>query len=212
MRNIAPVILAAGDSSRMGHPKALLPLGADTFLTRILKTLGCLQLPTPCVVLGRHQSLIRPLLISHQVRIVTNPYPERGQISSLKLALESLEPGCEGCMVWPVDQPQVSTELVRDLVELFVGSAVAIAMPRYEGRAGHPAIFGLELIEELLNAPLDTNPKLIIARRRSQAAWLTTKECGTIEDIDTPEDYLRLTGETLAAALARAKGRMTSDE
>lgn len=203
MVNITPVILAAGDSSRMGYPKALLPLGSDTFITHILKTLSLLDLPGACVVLGIHESRIRPLLLDRRARILINPNPERGQVSSMKLAFETLDPGCEGCLVWPVDQPVVSAGLVHNLIQLFVGSAAALAMPQCGGKAGHPAIFGRALIRELQDAPPDANPKLIVALHKSRAAWLATDERGTIEDIDTPWDYFRLTRETLASALAR---------
>jgi molybdenum cofactor cytidylyltransferase len=102
-----------------------------------------------------------------------------------------------------VDQPLVSAGLVRDLIRLFRKSAAPLALPSFQGLAGHPVIFGRALIEELLAAPPDANPKLIVARYRSAAAWLPTNESGTVEDMDTPDDYRKYTGETLASALAR---------
>jgi len=203
MLNIVPLILAAGDSSRMGYPKALLPLGSETFLTRILTALEPLELGMARVVLGVHESFIRPLLAGRSVRILINPDPSRGQISSMKLGAENLDPDCAGCLIWPVDQPLIPAELVRSLIQLFVNTAVPLVLPSCRGRAGHPAIFGRTLIEELLAAPIDASPKLIVARHRAEAAWLTTEETGTIEDIDTPEDYFRLTGETVESALAK---------
>ncbi len=207
MTEITPVILAAGDSSRMGFPKALLPLGAGTFLGHILDTLDELKLPATRVILGNQETRIRPLLISRRVHIHVNPNPERGQFSSMRLALENLPPDCRGCLMWPVDQPLISAALVRSLIRLFLNSTASLAMPDRGGKAGHPAIFGRGLIAELLAAPPDANPKLIVARHKSGAVRLPTEDRGTVEDIDTPEDYLRLTGETLASALAqRAQG------
>jgi molybdenum cofactor cytidylyltransferase len=203
MFDVVPVILAAGESSRMSFPKALLPLGPDTFLTRILKTLRTLPLPAALVILGSHASRIEPLMASHQVRVFVNPHPEQGQFSSMRLALENLHPECSGCLIWPVDQPLVSAALVHELIRFFLNSDAALALPDYEGMAGHPTIFGKALIGELLAAPSGANPKLIVARHKKNAVWLPTDERGTVEDIDTPEDYLRLTGETLTAALAR---------
>jgi molybdenum cofactor cytidylyltransferase len=203
MINITPVILAAGDSARMGHPKALLPLGAETFLTRILATLKELDLADARVILGTHEPQIRPLLLSCQVRILVNPNPERGQFSSMRLALENLDSGCRGCLIWPVDQPLISPGLVRDLIRLFWRISAPLVMPVYSGKTGHPALFGRVLIDELLAAPPDANPKLIIAKYKIEAAQLPCDEGGTVEDIDTPDDYLRLTGESLPLALAR---------
>ncbi len=203
MTYIPPVILAAGDSARMGFPKALLPLGESTFLAHILDVLNAVELPIPRVVLGRHDSLIRPLLTSRRTRVLVNPAPERGQFSSMRLALEDLEPDCAGCLLWPVDQPLISARLVRELLDLFLKSTAALAMPMCMGKTGHPAIFGRDLIAELLAAPAAANPKTIIAGHKANAVRLPTEERNTIEDIDNPEDYYRFTGETLAAALAR---------
>ena len=203
MTDLKPVILAAGDSSRMGFPKALLPLGAGTFLTRILDTLDELELSAACVILGSHEARIRPQLTARRTDVLVNPNPERGQFSSMRLALENLTPDCRGCLLWPVDQPLISTGLVRSLIHLFLSSTAFLAMPVCAGKAGHPAIFGQGLIAELLAAPADANPKLIIAGHKAHAVWLPTEERGTVEDMDTPEDYFRLTGESLASALSR---------
>jgi len=203
MQSITPVVLAAGDSSRMGYPKALLPLGPDTFLTHILKTLDTLRLPEARVVLGTHEPAIHPLLLSWRVKVIINPDPAGGQISSMRLAAQRLDPTCRGCLIWPVDQPLVSASLVRSLISLFHRSAAPLALPCFQGRTGHPVVFGRVLIEELLAAPPNANPKLIVSRYKSEAARLMTSESGTVEDIDTPEDYGKHMGETLAAALAR---------
>jgi molybdenum cofactor cytidylyltransferase len=205
MQDIIPVVLAAGDSSRMGYPKALLPLGKDTFLTRILKTLNTLRLPDARVVLGTHEPDIRPLLVSYRVTILINPDPAGGQISSMKLAAQSFDPVGRGCLIWPVDQPLVSADLIRNLIRLFCKSAAPLALPRFKDQAGHPVIFGRTLIEALQAAPPDANPKLIVAHYKNEAAWLQTNESGTVEDIDTPGDYRKHTGETLESALARRR-------
>ncbi len=199
---IVPVILAAGDSSRMGYPKALLPLGGETFLTHILSTLKAVEMPDARIVLGMHAAQIRPLLLGRPVRVLVNPDPARGQGSSMKLAAESLPPECEGCLIWPVDHPLISEDLLRRLVRAFKESAAPLAMPRCGGRAGHPAIFGRELIRDLLAAHPGLNLKPLVSRYKAGAAWLTTDESGAVDDVDTPDDYFRLTGETLESALS----------
>jgi molybdenum cofactor cytidylyltransferase len=205
MAKIMPIVLAAGDSSRMGgFPKALLPLGQNTFLGHILDVLRAAGLSGCHLVLGSQAQEIRPVAAAHNARITVNPQPERGQFSSLRLALDPLDAACDGCLVWPVDQPWISPGLVRSLVVLFESSAAQLALPRRHGASGHPAIFGRRLIEDLLAAPPEANPKDIIGPYRAAAAWLETEETGAFEDIDTPEDYFRLTGETLADAIRRS--------
>ncbi len=205
MGGVTPIILAAGDSSRMGYPKALLPLGKDVFLTRILDTTKQLGLAAPRVVLGNQVEAIRPSLRGYRAVIVLNPDPERGQGSSIRLALNKLDRWANAVLIWPVDQPIVSSGLVRELLELFYHSGTSLAMPRCHGVPGHPAVFGRALIEDMLSSALDMNPKVIVARYKSGAAWLDTEETGTVEDIDTPEDYRRIVGESLDAVWSRMK-------
>jgi molybdenum cofactor cytidylyltransferase len=203
MSKVAPVILAAGDSRRMEYPKALLPLGEGTFISRILSTLQALDLGNPYVVLGAHASRIQESLRGWNVETVINPHPEHGQISSLKLAVERLDRSVGACLVWPVDQPAVSAELVEKLVRLFKHSGTPLALPCCAGRRGHPAIFSRAIFEELLSLPPGEGAKSLVKRYAAKTAMLATEERATVEDIDTPEDYYRLTGEELDAALAR---------
>jgi molybdenum cofactor cytidylyltransferase len=200
---IAPVILAAGDSTRMGYPKALLPLGADTFLTRILAVLRKNGLPAPIIVLGRSAAVIQPLIREWDAEVRINPDPDRGQLSSIQLALSCIRPEYDAGMIWPVDQPAVTEKLVRDLVRLFIDSGSRIACPAYRGRRGHPAIFHRELFREFMDAPLEEGPKKIILRHEQATALLPTEESAVVRDIDTPSGYEELTGETLKSALAR---------
>src|SRR5512136_2777861 len=100
--SVQPLILAAGNSERMGFPKPLLPLGSSTFVGTILqRAMRCVP-HAPIVVLGRLADRIRPML-GFGVQTCLNPDPDRGQFSSLLLALEEVSADCRGCLVWPVD-------------------------------------------------------------------------------------------------------------
>lgn len=200
---IQPVILAAGDSSRMGYPKALLPLGEETFVTRILSTLERSGFAQPSVVLGADAPRIMAALEGRRAAVIVNPHPERGQSFSLQLALERIPPAACACLVWPVDHPAVTGKLLRDLVRLFADAGADAALPRCGLRRGHPAIFGRRIFPELLALPPGVSVKRLLHDRALHIAELPTAEGAAVEDIDTPDDYYRLTGEELEAALAR---------
>jgi molybdenum cofactor cytidylyltransferase len=193
----------------MGFPKALLPFGPNTFLTQILIALDGLDLADPVIVLGMQAGEIQSALGSLRARIVINKNPERGQLSSIKLALNQLDSACEGCMIWPVDQPAVSKRVVDGLIQQFLNSHAPIALPIFGGKRGHPAIFRSTLFPEFLEARLEEGPKQIILSRLEECVLLPTNESATIEDIDTPEDYFRLTGDSVKSALAR-RGKSVS--
>lgn len=201
LASITPVILAAGDSSRMGYPKALLPLDSDLFLTRIMKTSQTAGLGKPIVVLGKSAPEIQSTIDIRQADIVVNPDPDRGQLSSIQLALAALQPDCIAIMIWPVDQPLVSMELVRKLAQLFLSSDKLIACPVHKEKRGHPAIFRRDLFHEFIEVPLDEGPKKIVLRHRADTVVLPSNEAGTVHDIDTPHDYEITCGKTLDSAI-----------
>jgi molybdenum cofactor cytidylyltransferase len=203
LTSIAPIILAAGDSSRMGYPKALLPLGEDVFLTRILGTISRVGLADPIIVLGKAAPFIQAQISSLRASILINPDPSRGQLSSIQLALSSLTPAFKSGLIWPVDHPQVSESLVRNLAQLFLASGASIASPICRDKHGHPAIFHRSLFQEFMDAALEAGPKDILLRHKQVTVLLPTDESATVVDIDTPSDYRAITGESLESALAR---------
>lgn len=203
LASIAPVILAAGNSARMGYPKPLLPLGTETFLTRILRIIREAGLPDPCIVLGKASAMIQERIRGWPADIRINPDPDRGQLSSIQLALSTLRPEYEAALIWPVDHPAVSGELVRALTQLYMSSRSLIVCPLHEGRRGHPAIFHRDLFREFMDEPLQEGPKRILTRHLGETSVWPTGEAAVVRDIDTPLDYEELTGESLELALQK---------
>ena len=132
-----------------------------------------------------------------------NLHPGDGQLSSLQLALRHVERDGEAVLVWPVDQPAVSEEAVRGLIRLFREGDAPLVLPRHGDRRGHPAIIHRSLFAALLALPPAEGAKEWV--RRQKTAELETNDRWTVDDIDTPADFLELTGERLAAALARVR-------
>jgi molybdenum cofactor cytidylyltransferase len=181
----------------MGYPKALLPLGDETFLTRILRILREAGLARPRLILGRAAALIKTRIGDYPADILVNPDPDRGQLSSIQLGISELPEKFEAAMLWPVDQPAVSLELARGLTELFISKDCRIAVPFRDGKRGHPAIFHRTLFHEFMDAPLEKGAKGIISRYESETCFLRTDESAAFTDIDTPSEYQILTGKTL---------------
>ena len=203
--SITPIILAAGDSIRMGYPKALLPFGNKTFLAHILETIRKAGLVAPVIILGRSASVIAPTVEDPSAAIRINPDPDRGQLSSIQIGLSSLPPAAQAAMIWPVDQPAVSEDMVSRLTRVFIQSECVMAFPKYRERRGHPAILHRSVIQEFLDAPLEEGPKKIILNHLQAVTELPTDEPAVAQDIDTPSEYESLTGENIQTALARLK-------
>jgi molybdenum cofactor cytidylyltransferase len=192
---IAAIILAAGASTRMGSPKALLDYRGETFLGRLIRILGGVADPV-IVALGYHAGQIRAQA-GGRARFAVNPAPERGQLSSLQTALAEVPPGAEGFLFMPVDCPAVEPETVARLVDAFDhrDPATLFVIPRQSGRRGHPVCAARSLIPEFLALPPTGQASAAVHRHIPETRYLDVDDPGILADVDDPEAYRKLVGD-----------------
>jgi molybdenum cofactor cytidylyltransferase len=188
---IIAVVLSAGESSRMGRPKALLPIGGQKFIERIIRVIGQSRVGRTIVVLGHHADELRGQIEHLPIQIVVNPDYQRGQLSSLQAAIRYIknDDRCDGMLVHLVDHPFIDVPLVDVLIETFYETKKLIVVPRHKGKRGHPVIFSRDLFEELLNAPADQGAKAVVNAHREETLEIEWQDQGITLDIDTPELY-----------------------
>ena len=188
---IVAVILSAGESSRMGRPKALLPVDGETFIEKIVGALARTRVGKIIVVLGHDAETLKRRLEHLAVAFLVNADYKSGQLSSLQTAVRRLQSDqeCEGMLVHLVDHPYISSTLVDMMIERFYASNKLIVVPRCQGKRGHPVIFSRALFAELLSAPLDQGAKAIVNAHRDETLEIETDDAGIAVDIDTPELY-----------------------
>jgi len=188
---IAAVILSAGESSRMGRPKALLPIDGQTFIEKIVGALRQAGLENIVVILGHNAEAMRQKIAHLPVTLVVNPDYKAGQLSSLQVAVRHLatDENCRAMLVHLVDHPYIDAGLVNLLIRRFEDSGKPIAVPRFHGKRGHPVIFARSLFDELLNAPIDQGAKAVVNAHRNETLEIDTEDEGITLDIDTPELY-----------------------
>ena len=188
---IVAVVLSAGESSRMGEPKALLTIDGQTFIERIVGALKQSGLERIIVVLGFNAAEMRRKIEHLAVEIVVNPDYKQGQLSSLQAAIRHLESdnNCEAMLVHLVDHPYIDPVLVGVLIERFNETKKLIIVPRHQGKRGHPVIFSRSLFAELLDAPMDQGAKAVVNAHRDETLEIDTEDIGITLDIDTPELY-----------------------
>lgn len=184
------VVLAAGASSRMGRPKALCTLSdGRTFVGAIAGTAlaaGCGEL---LVVLGPpHADAIRPALPTG-ARVVFNPAPERGMLSSVQAGISALPPGTRAALIWPVDIPLVSPETVRAVLDADPGRLV---IPTYGGRGGHPIRIPADRFAGLHALDPSRGLRGLIEADPGAVVRLAVDDPSVLVDVDTPEDLGRL--------------------
>lgn len=193
---IAGIILAAGASSRMGSPKALLDYRGETFIQRLVRVLSAVCDPV-IVVLGYHADTLRPAVSN--ATIVVNPSPERGQLSSLQTGLAALPPAAEGFLFTPVDSPAVETATVERLAAAFRqrDPATQLVIPRYQGKRGHPVFATRAIANELGALPPTAQAREVIHGHVADTLYIDVDDPGILTDIDDREAYRRLSEAAL---------------
>jgi CTP:molybdopterin cytidylyltransferase MocA len=191
------VILAAGDSTRMGSPKAVLAApGGGTFVTRIVGTLREAGVTDLVVVTGRHHDAVvnaiaRELTIAP--RIVRNADPSRGQLSSLLDGIDVVvTESTEGVLITLVDVPLVRVSTVTAVIAAWRRTRAPIVRPAIGDRHGHPVIFDRAILDELRRAPLDAGAKSVVRAHEHEILNVPVDDEGCVRDVDTPSDYERL--------------------
>ena len=197
---IAAVVLSAGESSRMGSPKALLPISGVPFIEEIVRALKGTKIDRIIVVLGHHAEEIQKRIAHLPVTFVVNRDYAKGQLSSLIVAIRSLAAEkttekVDGVLVHLVDHPFISPALVDHMIDRFYETKKLIVIPRYGGRRGHPVIFSSRLFPELLSAPLEKGAKIVVHAHRDETLEIETDFAGVTIDIDTPEEYRQYLGK-----------------
>jgi CTP:molybdopterin cytidylyltransferase MocA len=179
----AAVILAAGESSRMGRPKAYLPFREGTFLSEIAATLG--RRCTPVVAVFGYDAARLISAIPAGVTGVENPLWALGMLTSLQAGLRAVPDDCEAVLFTLVDHPAVQVQTVATLLD----SAAAIAIPRFAGRRGHPVLIRRRIAEEFLAEPAQAKVRDVIDRHATEIDYIEVADPGIADDIDDPRLY-----------------------
>jgi molybdenum cofactor cytidylyltransferase len=201
--SFAGVILAAGDSSRMGTDKALLPWppqvagqppSKETFLSAAIRSLT-LATDFILVVAGKNEAALAPVVYASGASLVANPDPSRGQFSSLQVGLhEVLSRGRDAAVITLVDRPPVSAPTVRVLRDAFESAQQNIwaVVPEHSGKHGHPYLAGRELIEAFLQASPTASAREVEHRYQEHIQYIAVNDPFVALNINTPQDYAAL--------------------
>jgi len=201
------VILAAGESSRMGRDKALLPwpphatesaLGG-TFLSAAI-ALFAPYVDIVLVVAGKNAHDLTPIVYANGASLVVNPEPERGQFSSLQTGLQDvLNRGRDAALITLVDRPPVKRETIERLDEAFdraLHQGKWAVVPEYQGKHGHPILAGREMIEAFLKAPASSSARDIQQAHQDKISYVAVDDPLVVANVDTPEQYSSLPHST----------------
>jgi len=190
-RQLEGIILAAGESRRMGYPKPLLEVGGQTFIEQIAETMLAV-VPRLVIVIGAHRDRVRAAIPRDpRIAITENPNYSRGQLSSLKVGLGAVQPDSAGAIVHLGDHPMVRVETFRAIVDSYNRASKPIVIARHDGRRGHPVVFDRALFAEILSAPEKQGARYVVNADASRVAYVDLDDPGINLDLDTPADLAR---------------------
>jgi len=196
MKALAAIILSAGESRRMGRPKALLACQGTTFLGNLLRSTAHTAIGFRRVVLGAAADEIRTAAGLSPEIVVINKEWQKGQLSSIHAGMRSLPEGkTDAIMIFPVDHPLISPKLVDHMIRTFRAKQPQVMMPTYEGHRGHPVLFAASVYQELLDAPEDVGARAVVWAHQKDLLELPTTEEGVVTNLNDPEQLTNAAGQ-----------------
>jgi molybdenum cofactor cytidylyltransferase len=189
---VSAIVLAAGESRRIGKPKLLLPLGESTILGKSIENVAASGVGETIVVLGYAADMIMPMINSTPVKTVINHLYRRGMSTSIIAGVGAVGAKAGAVMLVLADQPFINSRVIDLLLAEFGRRNKGIVVPTYKGQRGHPAIISLRYRDELLALRGDIGAREIISRHLGDVHEVEVDSPGVIFDIDTLKDYRHL--------------------
>ena len=190
--NISAIILAAGQSKRMGQPKMLLPWGNTTILGKVIETLQQAGIDDILIVTGGARDAVEKIAAQHDARAAHNQdYANSEMLESIQLGLRRQKPSAEAALICLGDQPQVEEGNVRSVCNVFRENKSNIVVPSYQMRRGHPWLIAKKLWDEVLQLRAPESMRDFLNENKESIFYAECNSPGILQDIDNPTDYLK---------------------
>jgi CTP:molybdopterin cytidylyltransferase MocA len=202
-KEVAAIILAAGQSSRMGAFKPLLPFGDKTVIEHTIDYLQRGGIETMIVVVGHRANEIRTHLQNVEVIFATNPNPHSAMATSIICGLRELPREARAIVITPVDHPAVPSEVVSQLIYEWRQGA-GLVIPTSDGRGGHPVLIDLSFRAEVLGLDPNLGLKSFFDAHRNEVKRVAVNSNYIARDLDTWDDYRSLHQEVFGVLPTKA--------
>lgn len=187
---ISAIILAAGQSRRMGQPKMLLPWGKLTVIEHVITTFLNTGIEDVVVITGGAHELVEEATAAYPVRrIYNNDYANGEMLSSLQCGLNEMADQAQAALVGLGDQPQVQERTIQCVCEAYRESQSDLVVPSFQMRRGHPWLVARPLWDELLQMKPPESPRDFLSRHAGEIHYVEANTPSILADLDTPDDY-----------------------
>ncbi len=189
---ISAIVLAAGESRRMGRQKLLLPFGNGTVITSVINTAFKGGISELTVVLGPNGDAILNEIQDLPVRVSRNTNSNQGMFSSIQCGISSLPLEAKACLLMLGDQPAFHFGVIAQLLKRWVDGKKGIIIPSYREKKGHPILIDLKYRQEIVKWSVDQTLRYFIAVYEEDWEIMETEDPNILFDINTPDDYFNL--------------------
>ncbi|MCU0458461.1 MAG: nucleotidyltransferase family protein [Bacteroidales bacterium] len=196
MTGIWAIVLAAGESRRMGSPKMLLPYNDVTIIEQVIRNLTAANVDRVVVVVGANREEIMKVTRRYDVFHCYNEDYKSGMLSSVRCGFNSLPDGCLAALIMPGDQPMTGPGEINRVISSFLESDRGLVMAACNGKRGHPLIVDMKYLEEVLSLPEEEGLRALAERHPDDVLESDTDDPSVLRDIDTQEDYMNEISKT----------------
>lgn len=188
---ITAIILAAGESKRMGEPKMLMPWGRSTVLQTVISTFQAADVRDILLVTGGARERVERLVGKTVQTIYNEDYKKSGMLGSIQLGLRAKMREASAALICLGDQPQVEEGSVRSVCDTFLKTRSSLVVPSYQKQRGHPWLVARALWDEILLMREPDTMRNFLNKHKSEIQYVESGTPTILQDVDTPEDYLK---------------------
>ena len=185
------VVLAAGESKRMGEPKLLLPLVGRTMIEAVVEQALASRANRTAVVLGAERERIETQIRRFPVEIVFNPDYKSGMLSSVIRGMAALPGSAQAALILLADQPFITCGVIDAVIAAYEENNKEIVLPVYEGRRGHPLLLGMRYRDEIGRLNPEIGLKELLCKHPGDILEVPVRDGAVLRDIDDRDDYFR---------------------
>lgn len=187
---ISAIILAAGQSKRMGQPKMLLPWGKSTVIEHVIRTFLNAGIEDVIVVTGGAWEQVEGTISQYPVRKIHNTdYADGEMLSSIQCALKAMPAEAQAALIGLGDQPQAQEKSVRLICEEYQGRKSRLIVPSFQMRRGHPWLVARPLWNEILELKPSESPRDFLTRHANEIHYVNVDTPSVLADLDTLDEY-----------------------
>ena len=191
---ISALILAAGESRRMGKQnKLLLPIGGEALLVKLVASVCASDVGQVLVVIGHEAEKIRRELNEFPLNFVYNPNFSEGMTTSIKYGVKEISNECDGLLICLGDMPFINTSEINKLIHAYVKNRIKgkglIVVPVFKRQRGNPVLFSIEFRNDILKHKKVSGCKEVIMKNSDSVMEIEMDDEKMLLDVDTMEDY-----------------------